>query len=223
MWCIESERERESKNSVSFADVCAGAKHYFDDGHKVMVTNWNGYAPRKDDTYNIMYFVKARGGSVHTGICTKVDSCIPSLGYGWVAKSQIPKNPNDYKRHKLIIGQAFTAGSDQVIDIPQYIGNNSICSQSYIPIFSPNDTEEECLNICKYMKTKFFRYLVRILKSGQIISNSIFKLVPMQDFGLDSDIDWTQSISDIDKQLYKKYNLTQSEIDYIEKTIKTMS
>ena len=45
----------------------------------------------------------------------------------------------------------------------------------------------------------------------------------MQDFGDDSDIDWTQSISDIDKQLYKKYNLTQSEIDYIEKTIKSMN
>ena len=44
----------------------------------------------------------------------------------------------------------------------------------------------------------------------------------MQDFSSQSDIDWNQSISDIDKQLYKKYNLSEAEIAYIEKTIKPM-
>lgn len=38
-----------------------------------------------------------------------------------------------------------------------------------------------------------------------------------------SDINWSQPISNIDQQLYKKYNLTQEEIDYIEKTIKPMN
>ena len=35
-------------------------------------------------------------------------------------------------------------------------------------------------------------------------------------------IDWSQSVSDIDKQHYEKYGLKQEEMDYIESTIKPM-
>lgn len=59
--------------------------------------------------------------------------------------------------------------------------------------------------------------------SGINISAKSFMFVPIQDFTNQSDIDWSQSIADIDKQLYKKYNLTNEEIDYIEKTIKPMT
>lgn len=37
-----------------------------------------------------------------------------------------------------------------------------------------------------------------------------------------SDIDWSKLIPEIDKQLYKKYNLTQEEIDFIESKVKPM-
>ena len=46
--------------------------------------------------------------------------------------------------------------------------------------------------------------------------------VPFQDFTSARDIDWTQSIPDIDKQLYKKYNLSPEEITFIESKIKAM-
>jgi hypothetical protein len=49
-----------------------------------------------------------------------------------------------------------------------------------------------------------------------------FSAVPLQDFTSNSDLDWSQPISDIEQQLYKKYNLTDEEIAYIEKTIKPM-
>ena len=38
-----------------------------------------------------------------------------------------------------------------------------------------------------------------------------------------SDIDWSKSIPEIDKQLYAKYNLSEDEIDFIEKMIKPMN
>ena len=44
----------------------------------------------------------------------------------------------------------------------------------------------------------------------------------LQNFTFTSDIDWSQSIADIDKKLYKKYNLTDAEISYIEGTVKSM-
>ncbi|MCM1222059.1 MAG: hypothetical protein NC548_47075 [Lachnospiraceae bacterium] len=160
---------------------------------------------------------------VHRYSCISVtDSKLANLGYAFIAEDQIPRNVDDYKRHKLLVGQAFTAGSPQVMDVPEYVGNNSCCSQSYIPIFSPHNTKEECLNICKYIKTRFFRYLVSILKIGQNLGNVVYKLVPTQDFTSASDIDWSQSIKDIENQLYKKYGLNQEEIDYIEKSIKQM-
>ena len=37
----------------------------------------------------------------------------------------------------------------------------------------------------------------------------------MQDFSITSDIDWTQPVGDIDQQLYKKYDLTSEEIEFI--------
>ena len=44
----------------------------------------------------------------------------------------------------------------------------------------------------------------------------------MQDFSSKSDIDWSLPVSDIDKQLYKKYSLTEEETQYIGDIIKPM-
>lgn len=216
-------RAKEGKNFRSFADTCAGAKHYFDDGKYIMESTWNEYESIQDNEHSIMYFVKSNN-KAHRGICIECPKAsIPNLGYGWISKDQIPKNAEQYNHYKIIVGQAFTAGSPQVMDVPQYIGNNSVCSHSYVPIFSPHNTEEECLNICKYIKTKFFRYLVSILKIGQNLGNRVYALVPTLNFYNNSpDIDWSQSITDIDQQLYKKYNLTDEEIAYIESTINQM-
>ena len=49
-----------------------------------------------------------------------------------------------------------------------------------------------------------------------------WKCVPLQDFTHSSDIDWSTSIAEIDKQLYKKYNLSNEEIDFIETKVKEM-
>lgn len=44
----------------------------------------------------------------------------------------------------------------------------------------------------------------------------------MQDFSAASDIDWSQSIREIDGQLYRKYGLTEKEIAFIESKVKEM-
>ena len=74
----------------------------------------------------------------------------------------------------------------------------------------------------KYIKSKTLRLLLRMRAVGIGITTDCYKFIPIQNFSSNSDIDWSQSIADIDKQLYKKYNLSQEEIDYIEKTIKPM-
>ena len=74
----------------------------------------------------------------------------------------------------------------------------------------------------KYIQSKFLRFLVSIKKNTQHSFAQVYQLVPPQDFTDKSDIDWSQSVADIDRQLYRKYNLTDDEIAFIESMIKPM-
>lgn len=89
--------------------------------------------------------------------------------------------------------------------------------------FGCSDNEQEIINIGKYIKTKFARSLLGILKITQHLPAPKWKYVPLQDFTSFSDINWNTSIANIDKQLYKKYGLSQEEIDFIETHVKEMT
>lgn len=82
--------------------------------------------------------------------------------------------------------------------------------------------ENEALHLQQYIKTKFVRGLLGIMKVTQHITPIKFKYVPLQDFTMSSDIDWSQSISSIDLQLYDKYGLTEEERNFIETHVKEM-
>ena len=77
-------------------------------------------------------------------------------------------------------------------------------------------------NLLKYIKTKFARTMLGILKVTQNNSRVVWKYVPVQDFTNKSDIDWSKSIAEIDQQLYAKYGLSQKEIDFIETKVRSM-
>lgn len=62
-----------------------------------------------------------------------------------------------------------------------------------------------------------------LAKASQNATAKTFKFVPLQDFTTNSDIDWSKSISEIDRQLYSKYGLTAEEIGFIESMIKSMA
>lgn len=94
-------------------------------------------------------------------------------------------------------------------------------TQSFISI-GFCETENEAINLEKYIKTKFFRSLLGVLKTTQDLTSDKFKYIPLQDFTSSSDIDWSKSIHEIDLQLYKKYGLSNEEIDFIEKNVKEM-
>lgn len=85
--------------------------------------------------------------------------------------------------------------------------------------FADAQEASACLN---YVKTKFARCLLGTLKATQHNPRDTWANVPLQNFTAISDIDWNQSIADIDKQLYRKYKLDDDEIEFIEKMIKPM-
>lgn len=94
-------------------------------------------------------------------------------------------------------------------------------TESFISIGS-FETQQEAQNALKYIKAKFCRVMLGILKVTQDNPPKKWKYVPLQDFTSMSDIDWLQSVSDIDKQLYKKYGLSEEEIQFIESHVKEM-
>ena len=70
--------------------------------------------------------------------------------------------------------------------------------------------------------TKFARALLSVLKVTQNGNKPVWRMIPLQDFTQNSDIDWSKSIAEIDRQLYKKYGLTPDEIKFIETHVKEM-
>lgn len=142
-------------------------------------------------------------------------------GYVYMHDEDIPKNSNIRDHYKVACGQQLRHDNKVIYNI-KGINAGSITSQSFAILYD-SDNKEEAYNCYRYINTRFARILVRCITDEICTTSPIrFQLLPVQDFTSSSDIDWSQSISDIDKQLYKKYNLTQEEIDYIEATIKPM-
>ena len=84
------------------------------------------------------------------------------------------------------------------------------------------ESEQEATNLLLYLKGKFSRALLSLLKKTQNITPGNFEYIPIQNFASKTDIDWSKPIKEIDQQLYKKYGLSKEEIEFIEKNVKEM-
>ena len=146
----------------------------------------------------------------------------------YVSHDSISKNIDIADSWKVFIskgnGGAGTLGDGKPVSIlgKPYIGKEkSVCTDSLIPIGCFN-TKKEASNLQKYLKSKFLRYLVGVLKVSQNVYQNVYQFVPLQDFTDKSDIDWSKSVAEIDQQLYAKYNLDETEKAFIESMIKPM-
>ena len=84
------------------------------------------------------------------------------------------------------------------------------------------ETLQEAEFALKYIKSKFARTLLGVMKITQHNTPETWRKVPLQNFTPNSDIDWTKSIYEIDQQLYDKYGLDECEIAFIEEKVKSM-
>lgn len=132
-------------------------------------------------------------------------------GIGYINKDLITKNIKLIDKHKVFIPKAMGKGSDGVFGKAFYGEPNSVCTFTYVLLKSFN-TKLECNNLIKYLNTNFVSFLISLLKITQDAMKGVYALVPV----LDMTEEWT------DEKLYKKYNLTQEEINYIESSIKEM-
>ena len=132
----------------------------------------------------------------------------------YLSRSSINQNKDWIDKYKILISYAYGAGEDfphQIINKPFVVGENTACTETYL-VIGPFDNKETALNVQSYIKTKFLRFLVLLLKNTQHATKAVYQFVPMQDFSKP----WT------DEELYAKYNLNVEEIEFIESMIKPM-
>ena len=141
--------------------------------------------------------------------------------FRWIKKKYV--QPNDYLgAWNVLVPEANGSGSiGEVLSTP-IIGSPIIGhTDTFLSIGKFSD-ESEALACMKYIKTRFARTLLGTLKATQHNPRSTWKNVPLQDFTSKSDIDWTRSIAEIDRQLYTKYGLSNEEICFIEEKVQAM-
>ena len=139
----------------------------------------------------------------------------------------IKDNGNLYK-YKVLVPKANGSGAiGEVLSTPligePLIGEPLIGYTRTFIGFGSFDRMIEAENLLKYIKTKFARTLLGVMKVTQNNETAeTWKCVPLQNFTNNSDIDWSQSIAQIDQQLYKKYGLSEKEIAFIEEKVRAM-
>ena len=133
---------------------------------------------------------------------------------GYIARSEIPENEQWIDEWKVYISRAYGergAFPYLVLGKPFLGESNSCCTETFL-LIGPFKTKTESKNALDYITTRFFRFLVLLIKNTQDAPRRVYSFVPIQDFSEP----WT------DEKLYKKYNLTPDEITFIESMIRPM-
>lgn len=139
----------------------------------------------------------------------------------WI-RSKYILSPKNFPKYKVFLPKSNGSGAlGEVLSTP-LVGQPLVGhTQSFISIGS-FETKQEADACYKYICTKFARCMLGVLKVTQDNPPDKWKYVPLQNFTDKSDIDWSASIPNIDRQLYKKYGLSPEEIEFIETHVKEM-
>lgn len=140
-----------------------------------------------------------------------------SDGISYIEKSQIKQGHDTIKKYKVMIskvtaehaGEPDKDGMLGVLSTTKQLGPDEVCTDSYLIAYT-SDSPTKVNNCIEYMNTKFFRFLLLQAVSSINLSKDKFIFVPDQDYNTG----WN------DEKLYKKYNLSENEIDFIETMIK---
>lgn len=145
--------------------------------------------------------------------------------FRWIRGEHIA-GPDSLGKYKVAVPAANGSGSTTdffgvALNKPIVLEPGIAVTQTFITIGS-FDSEAEAQACLTYVKSKFARTMLGVLKITQHNPAKVWQYVPAQDFTSASDIDWSKSIPEIDAQLYAKYGLDEAEIAFIESHVKSM-
>lgn len=133
---------------------------------------------------------------------------------GWIDEEKIKVNKAWVDKYKVLVSRGYGAGSTyphQILGKPIITDKNSCCTFTYL-VLGVFSTKKEAENFSKYVKTRFFRFLVSLKKNTQDTSKDKFSFVP----DIDMSQEWT------DEKLFKRYGLDEKEQEFIKSIVKEM-
>lgn len=131
---------------------------------------------------------------------------------GYINRDKVKRGQEFINCWKVFIPEAVGSGNMETDVLKPILGEKgSISTETYI-MNGPYKNKTMAENAISYIKTNFFHFMLGLLKNTQHTTNKVYEFVPMQDFSKP----WT------DEELYKKYDLDQEEIDFIESMIRPM-
>lgn len=158
------------------------------------------------------------------GIRAEEPSKDGELGYRWrggfdrIEKSAVSSNLNLIDKWKVIVskaaaehaGQSDKNGQRKMLTVIEVLEPGTVCSETYL-VVNVFEDKEEAENFADFLRTKFARFLIWQATPTQNISKSCFMFVPQTVY----------RNKPSDEEQYDQYGLNESEINYIESTIKT--
>ena len=160
-----------------------------------LATNFEGYNIKKDGETNILLY---RFGE-----------------NGYIKNMQIVRGKELVDKVKIFIPYASPGSDDYphlILSKPIVAMERTACTETYL-VVGPFANKDEAINVAEYMRSKFFRLMVLLLKSTQHVTQKVYAFVPQQDFN----VAWS------DDMLYKKYGITEEEQQFIDTLIKDVS
>ena len=145
---------------------------------------------------------------------------VHSQGIGYVSQDEVTKSNSFVDKWKISIGKLVPSNGEVGIDPskgynamtqPRILSPNTVITDSYL-VLATFDSEIEAQHFAKFMTQKFPRFLMHETYSSMNISKGNFRFVPFFDFKEE----WT------DEKMYKLFELTEDEINFIEKMIRPM-
>ncbi|MDD6085879.1 MAG: Eco57I restriction-modification methylase domain-containing protein [Oscillospiraceae bacterium] len=182
----------------------------------------SGDASLSENTYtrNPFGFVSKDRGYASPIPNEKCVKLISSAGIGYVKMSDVKKNVDSINKYKVTIGKIVPSNGEvdtnpkdgyKVTTSSKILNPNEIHTESYLMLHD-FDTKLEAENFASYMALKFPRFMMKHTLSSMNISTQNFMFVPFLDYTKK----WT------DEELYRRYNLNENEINYIESLIRPM-
>lgn len=164
-----------------------------------MRSNFSNYTTEQQDDSVVLY--RSRRGS-------------NSEKRVFVQTKNIKKNHSLINKTKVLVSKASPGGDEiphAILSTPIISEPGSVSTETYLIVDVVKDAAQ-ARNLISYMETRFFRFMVSLVKNTQNISKSCFLFVPV----LPLDKDWN------DQELYSLFELNDSEIAFIEERIKPM-
>lgn len=172
-------------------------------------------SPRKPFGIPTDFYKSSDFHTTPNGLSNPIKCVAKGKQVGFVNKASVSAHPEWIETWKVMVSRANNIGTELNDDNLNtlILEPGCVCTESYMIIGADLKlNENECNNLCSYLHTKFVRFLHSLAKSSQDATSKTYRFIPMQDMKQE----WN------DTMLYKKYGLSDSEIELIESTILPM-